>query len=458
MAKTEDQFNANSRSPRYGTSKSIGFRGGSVGANGNLQQPTYDEVKGAQPPKSPTPAGQETAAISQFSAQQTPQLPSTGKQIAGAAGSGLAGEAAKQVGKKVGGFVSNMFDSPSSFAAAPGAMSTTGELMYPGQGVTGPMSTTMGFADTGERFSSAGSAGAEAALFGDGAGAAADIATGGAELIDGVGSAYDLADAAQGAELFGEGADAAGFAEGGLPYAGSIIRLAQGDVKGAAGSAIGTAVGSFFGGPVGGAIGSFVGGGCFITEAVTAAGGQDNGEELNMLRWFRDNILAANPQGQALIQEYEMMAPMVVEAISMRPDALQLFQQIKTEFIDQAVEAVKTGNYKAALEIYAQMIAFVEPFAAEQAGGEINEPGEADEMGSHAAMLAHDDMATAEIGGAGPGNTDWMSMQQHGGGQPQPGQMPGGFDAAANMAPPGNSVPMAQNLPIAQFQPQRRHF
>lgn len=43
------------------------------------------------------------------------------------------------------------------------------------------------------------------------------------------------------------------------PYAGSILQLLSGDVKGAAFTGAGTAIGSYFGGPVGGAIGSFVG-------------------------------------------------------------------------------------------------------------------------------------------------------------------------------------------------------
>lgn len=45
-----------------------------------------------------------------------------------------------------------------------------------------------------------------------------------------------------------------------LPYAGSLIKLVQGDVKGAAFTAAGTAIGSALGGPIGGAIGSFLGG------------------------------------------------------------------------------------------------------------------------------------------------------------------------------------------------------
>jgi len=44
-----------------------------------------------------------------------------------------------------------------------------------------------------------------------------------------------------------------------LPYAGSVLKLVQGDIKGAAFTAAGTAIGSAIGGPIGGAIGSFLG-------------------------------------------------------------------------------------------------------------------------------------------------------------------------------------------------------
>ena len=45
-----------------------------------------------------------------------------------------------------------------------------------------------------------------------------------------------------------------------LPYAGSVIKLLQGDFVGAAFTTAGTAIGSALGGPIGGAIGSFIGG------------------------------------------------------------------------------------------------------------------------------------------------------------------------------------------------------
>lgn len=203
----------------------------------------------------------------------------------------------------------------------------------------------------------------------------------------------------------GMGADAAGDF---VPGAGSIIRLAQGDVGGAAGSFAGSMIGNAIlpgiGGIIGGALGGAVGGGCFITEATMAGLGvqDDNAEPLKVLRFFRDEVLAKTPQGQAMIQEYEDIAPLVVEAIESRPDAMEIFKKLYTDFIAPAVEAIKAQNFPLALQIYAAMIAAVTPLAQEAMDaedameGEMQQAGETQEgpqeavqqMGQHAGMVA----------------------------------------------------------------------
>lgn len=204
----------------------------------------------------------------------------------------------------------------------------------------------------------------------------------------------------------GMGADAAGSATdlafGDVaPYAGSAIRLAQGDVGGAVGSAAGAFLGNMIlpgiGGFIGGAIG---GGGCFITEATMAGLGvqDDNAEPLKVLRFFRDQVLSKTPQGQAMIQEYEAIAPLVVEAVQSRPDAMEIFKQLYEQFIAPAVEAIKAQDFPGALQIYAAMIAAVTPLAQEAMDAEdamegemqqASEPQEAmQQMGQHAGMVA----------------------------------------------------------------------
>ena len=206
---------------------------------------------------------------------------------------------------------------------------------------------------------------------------------------DAAGSATDLAGSA-GDIGFGDVA----------PYAGSAIRLAQGDVGGAAKAAAGTFIGNMILPGIGGFIGGAIGGGCFITEATMAGLGvqDDNAEPLKVLRFFRDQVLSKTPQGQAMIQEYEAIAPLVVEAVQSRPDAMEIFKQLYEQFIAPAVEAIKAQDFPGALQIYAAMIAAVTPLAQEAMDAEdamegemqqASEPQEAmQQMGQHAGMVA----------------------------------------------------------------------
>ena len=146
-------------------------------------------------------------------------------------------------------------------------------------------------------------------------------------------------------------------------------------------------------------------GGCFITEAVMSTSGQgDNAEELQVLRGFRDTVLMASPQGQEMVNEYYAIAPVVVEAVAARPDGVKIFQDLKAQFIDPAVAAVKAGDNEQALQIYAQMIAYATQFASEGGGEGPEQPGaEAgmENFGADAQMVADSpDMAEAATGGS----------------------------------------------------------
>lgn len=242
-----------------------------------------------------------------------------------------------------------------------------------------------GFGDVGGGMASY----ADAAAVGDYLGGAADYA--------------GMADMAEGANL----ADAAG----GPSYIGSGMRLLQGDVKGAAGSAIGATLGSFAG-PVGtvlgGIVGGMVGGGggpCYITDAVMQnEGASDQAPELVTLRWFRDNVLARTPEGQALIEEYYRTAPAAVEAIKQHPQGQQALQAILTQYIQPAVQAIQAGQYDQALSIYAEMSAHVAELAME-ATEDPNLEQMIAEFQEAAASVSHD----AEIQGAATGSGQEMT-------------------------------------------------
>lgn len=183
---------------------------------------------------------------------------------------------------------------------------------------------------------------------------------------------------------------------------------------------------------------------CFVTEAVMSASGQgDGGAELETLRGFRDQVMMQTPQGQALVQEYEAIAPLVVEAVSARPDGVQIFQSIKGQFIDPAVAAVNAGNMQEALNIYAKMMAYVTPIAVEGATGDHEGEGGGDgddaaggmeDYGSLAAGLHGAPDLTGMISGGDAEGTDGMPSTD--GGQ----MMGGGARALAQTFP----RPMAQ--------------
>lgn len=425
----EDKFNANTKSPRYTTTKALGFRGGALGAGGNLQQPTYQETAGVQtkPPSTSAPA---IADYTPPAAAAAPEAPSLTQQALTGAALAAGGEVLKEgvrrgIGKIFGG--------------------------RDAEGGAGPAGRSGGDTEGGDYQSSpqfeadydfggydAGGGGGDYLSsdnfsadydFGDAGGSFGDAAGGFGDTGDYLSSANFAAD-----YDFGDVAGDVGF--GGVPVVGPAISLISGHPEKAAGQLIGGAVGSAFG-PIGTAVGSAVGGfvsnHCFISEAVYSSGGQDNAEELQVLRWFRDNVMLSTPQGQQMVQEYEQMAPMVVQAVASRPDAMQIFQQIKSEFLDQAVQAIKSGNFKAALEIYSQMINFVQPFASEMLEGEVGE--DLDDAGNTAAIAGQDDLTTSGIA-EGQGDADFGPPGATMGGAPgMQGMPPGGMQPGMAGAP-----------------------
>lgn len=400
----ESSFNTNIRSPRYSTSRSTGFRGGSTDpATGNITPASTQALSGTQSPAAAAPDPSQPA-ISQFSASQ-PSGPGIGTSLALGVASKVGGD---YLGKKAG----ELFGGSGGKNDIEG-----GSPLLQGQPLN---DVAAGTARAGAGTAlDAGDAGSNAADFGENFG---------------YGDAGDYADFVGDASELGDGIGAAGdFAGDGIPYLGAGISLAQGNYGKAAGQVAGSVIGSYFG-PVGSAVGGYIGGAiggaCFITEAVMAAGGQgDNAPELMTLREFRDNVLMQTPQGQALVQEYEAIAPTIVQVISERPDGMDIFKDIHSQFIQPAVEAVQAGNQKAALEIYAAMLNYVTGFAAESIE---DEEGAAalDDFGSAAAIVTHDDQQGMGMTQAGAGATDWAPPGDADPVLSAPGEDAGAMDAS----------------------------
>jgi hypothetical protein len=463
------EFSRSAKSPRYSTTKALGFGGGSRDAAGNIAPPTATNIAGPAdrsfiPSGQPATQSQSAAgqpAIADFSAT-APRPPSFGRQLTNTVGNQLLQTGAKKVLNTavdtIGKEIRNQTAGPDA-----GGDPLPSSKEYP--------VSQEDYQGANEAYTAGAGVGADAVTYADpifdnpysnditaiGADGAGLDAYGGISGDVGVASevAGNVGDIATAGEAAGGAADLASGASY-VPGWGWIVtaaRLAKGVVAdsepGSVGGVVDTLLlpsheqwlddpGASFvssADPIGQAARDVFGfespnlDNCFITEAVMSQQGMnDNSEPLMVLRAFRDNIMMQSPEGQAMVQEYDQIAPQVVEAIGQHENAMQIFQQIYSEFIVPAVEAVKAGEYKGALEIYAKMVAFASAFSEEVMQGDEEAMAGISDLGDHAAMVGQDDDATAMIGGQGVGDADWSQNSQFvpgmGAGPQQPAQTP----------------------------------
>ena len=75
-------------------------------------------------------------------------------------------------------------------------------------------------------------------------------------------------------------------------------------------------------------------GGRFLTTACTVAQGlPDDCDELETLRWFRDNWLSRQPGGESAIRHYCEVSPQIVEKINNDSDEPSLFDILYHQMI-----------------------------------------------------------------------------------------------------------------------------
>lgn len=99
---------------------------------------------------------------------------------------------------------------------------------------------------------------------------------------------------------------------------------------------------------------------CFLTTAcVQTVGLSDDCFELQSLRRFRDRVLTASSDGRAMIETYYAIAPGLVERISLRQDARQVWEATYLRFILPCALLATTGLNRAALAHYRRMINYL---------------------------------------------------------------------------------------------------
>lgn len=96
---------------------------------------------------------------------------------------------------------------------------------------------------------------------------------------------------------------------------------------------------------------------CYLTTIVCEIlGNQDNSHELKVLRIFRDEYLKPKKEYHDLLCEYDIVGPIISEAIknSLKPEVFSKF--LYDTYIKQTVICIEEGKYNLAVEIYKYMV------------------------------------------------------------------------------------------------------
>jgi len=104
-------------------------------------------------------------------------------------------------------------------------------------------------------------------------------------------------------------------------------------------------------------IGSIIGG-CYITTATFTALGicNDNCDELQKFRWYRDNILIKEPDGKELIEEYYKTAPLIVRKIEEMPNKEEIYKQIWDRYLSKCLEFLNKKQFAKVKKTYIEMV------------------------------------------------------------------------------------------------------
>ncbi len=96
---------------------------------------------------------------------------------------------------------------------------------------------------------------------------------------------------------------------------------------------------------------------CYITTTLCEGLGKvDDCHELNLMRDYRDNWLAAQPGGQNLIEEYYDIAPTIVKRMKRSENPDQLYQDVYDTYLRPCVSLLEEEKYEACKELYKNMV------------------------------------------------------------------------------------------------------
>lgn len=102
---------------------------------------------------------------------------------------------------------------------------------------------------------------------------------------------------------------------------------------------------------------SYSTGWCFITTAACKSlKSEDDCEELNAMRRFRDDYLLASAEGDELVYEYYRIGPVIVDHINRVDNPDVLYNALWNDYIKICYDKIKAKQYEEAKGIYIDMV------------------------------------------------------------------------------------------------------
>ena len=96
---------------------------------------------------------------------------------------------------------------------------------------------------------------------------------------------------------------------------------------------------------------------CYITTAVCEYQNKpDDCYELTTLRTYRDEYLMQSEEGRSLVQEYYGIAPRIVWAIGMQPDAGDIYHTLYENYLMPCIHYAEDGENEACKDLYVDMV------------------------------------------------------------------------------------------------------
>ena len=96
---------------------------------------------------------------------------------------------------------------------------------------------------------------------------------------------------------------------------------------------------------------------CYITTAACQMRGMDDEcEELNLLRSYRDSYMMQMEDGEEKILEYYDVAPSIVKHINMRPDADRIYDRIWNDYVAPCIVLIREGKMEECMSLYSRMV------------------------------------------------------------------------------------------------------